>query len=80
MQITVWQALARGARLERSQATLLEPGPDEVLLEVLHCGLCHSDLSMLDNSWGISTYPLVAGNEVVGRVGAVGADVDRGRL
>ncbi|EAQ75157.1 MULTISPECIES: NAD(P)-dependent alcohol dehydrogenase [unclassified Synechococcus] len=80
MQITVWQALAKGGRLERSQATLLDPGPDEVLLEVLHCGLCHSDLSMLDNSWGISTYPLVPGHEVVGRVAAVGAGVDSGLL
>jgi alcohol/geraniol dehydrogenase (NADP+) len=80
VEITVWQAEAQGAALERSGATVLEPGPDEVLLEVLHCGLCHSDVSMLDNAWGISTYPLVPGHEVVGRVSAVGAGVSRSLL
>lgn len=52
MQITTWQADAAGAPLQRSSAELLPPGPGEALLEVLHCGLCHSDLSMLDNHWG----------------------------
>jgi alcohol/geraniol dehydrogenase (NADP+) len=75
MQITTWQAEAAGAPLQRSSAELLPPGPGEALLEVLHCGLCHSDLSMLDNHWGISSYPLVAGHEAVGRVVAVGEGV-----
>jgi len=51
---------------------MLEPAADELVLEVLHCGLCHSDLSMLDNHWGMTQYPLVPGHEVVGRVIAVG--------
>ena len=55
-----------------------EPAADELVLEVLHCGLCHSDLSMLDNDWGLSAYPLVPGHEVVGRVVAVGEGVDPG--
>jgi uncharacterized zinc-type alcohol dehydrogenase-like protein len=76
LEITVWKAAQAGGRLERTTATLLEPGPDEVLLEVLHCGLCHSDVSMLDDAWGISSYPLVPGHEVVGKVAAVGEGVD----
>lgn len=55
---------------------MLEPADDELVLEVLHCGLCHSDLSMLDNAWGLSGYPLVPGHEVVGRVVSTGAGVD----
>jgi len=55
---------------------MLHPAADELVLEVLHCGLCHSDLSMLDNDWGVSSYPLVPGHEVVGRVVRVGAAVD----
>ena len=39
-------------------------GPEEVEIEVSHCGLCHSDLSMLDNDWGMSKYPFVPGHEV----------------
>ena len=78
MTITVWQATEAGGRLERSTRPLLEPAQDELVLEVLHCGLCHSDLSMLDNDWGMSAYPLVPGHEVVGRVVQVGAGVDPG--
>jgi uncharacterized zinc-type alcohol dehydrogenase-like protein len=47
-------------------------GPDQVEIAVRSCGLCHSDLSMLHNDWGMSAYPLVAGHEVVGTVSAVG--------
>jgi uncharacterized zinc-type alcohol dehydrogenase-like protein len=47
-------------------------GAEEVEVEVEHCGLCHSDLSVLNNDWGISQYPAVLGHEVVGRVTAVG--------
>jgi alcohol/geraniol dehydrogenase (NADP+) len=44
-----------------------------VEVAVEHCGLCHSDLSVLNNDWGISQYPVLLGHEVVGRVTAVGA-------
>lgn len=41
-----------------------------------HCGICHSDLAMIDNDWGWSQYPLVPGHEVIGTISAVGANVD----
>src|SRR5260370_8794260 len=47
-------------------------GPEEVEIKVTHCGLCHSDLSMLDNGWGMSQYPFVPGHEVTGTVVALG--------
>ncbi len=50
-------------------------GPDQIEIAVESCGICHSDLSMLDNAWGASKYPLVPGHEVVGRVRAVGSSV-----
>ncbi len=55
-----------------------DPGPlgaDQVEINVEHCGICHSDLSMMDNEWGLSQYPLVPGHEVIGTVGAVGDHV-----
>jgi uncharacterized zinc-type alcohol dehydrogenase-like protein len=55
-----------------------EPGPlgdEEVEIAVSHCGICHSDLSMLDNEWGMTKYPFVPGHEAVGTVRAVGARV-----
>jgi uncharacterized zinc-type alcohol dehydrogenase-like protein len=54
-----------------------DPGelqPDEVEIKVSHCGICHSDLSMLDNDWGMTAYPLVPGHEVTGTVAALGND------
>jgi uncharacterized zinc-type alcohol dehydrogenase-like protein len=50
-------------------------GPEHVDIRVEYCGICHSDLSMLRNEWGFSSYPLVPGHEVVGRVEAVGSMV-----
>ena len=47
-------------------------GPEEVEIKVTHCGICHSDLSMLDNDWGMTNYPFVPGHEVVGTVSAHG--------
>jgi len=56
-----------------------DPGPmgyDDVEIEIEHCGICHSDLSMLDNEWGIAEFPLVPGHEVVGTIAAVGQGVN----
>jgi uncharacterized zinc-type alcohol dehydrogenase-like protein len=53
----------------------VDPGPlgaEDVEVAVEHCGLCHSDLSVLNNEWGISQFPAVLGHEVVGRVTAIG--------
>ena len=47
-------------------------GPEEVEIQVSHCGVCHSDLSMLDNEWGMSQFPFVPGHEAVGRIVALG--------
>jgi uncharacterized zinc-type alcohol dehydrogenase-like protein len=49
-----------------------EIGHEEVEIEVSHCGICHSDLSMLNNDWGITAYPFVGGHEAVGTVVALG--------
>ena len=55
-----------------------DPGPlgsGEVEIAVEHCGICHSDLSMLDNEWGMTTFPFVPGPEVIGTIAQVGAGV-----
>lgn len=50
-------------------------GDEQVEIAVTYCGICHSDLSMLDNDWGMSAYPLIAGHEAVGKITAVGSKV-----
>lgn len=49
--------------------------PHEVLMKVTHCGVCQSDVHLIDNDWGYSPFPLVAGHEVVGVVERVGSAV-----
>lgn len=45
---------------------------DEVVIEILYCGICHTDLHYVQNDWGRSIYPLVPGHEIIGRVISVG--------
>lgn len=51
--------------------------PNDVAMEILYCGVCHSDLHMAHNDWGWTTYPIVPGHEIVGRVIDVGSQVTR---
>jgi uncharacterized zinc-type alcohol dehydrogenase-like protein len=54
-----------------------EPRADDVVIEILYCGICHSDLHQVRNDWGGSEYPMVPGHEIIGRVVSVGPDVTR---
>ena len=73
--IRAYAAAEAGAKLERFE---YDPGPlapDGVEIDVTACGICHSDLSMLNNDWGMTTFPFVPGHEVIGTVAAVGDQV-----
>lgn len=70
--IRAWAARKAGGPLEAFEYEPGPLGPEDVEIQVEYCGVCHSDLSMLDNEWGISTYPLVPGHEAIGRVAALG--------
>jgi uncharacterized zinc-type alcohol dehydrogenase-like protein len=48
---------------------------DEVEVKISHCGVCHSDVHLIDNDWGISKYPFIPGHEIVGSITAVGGSV-----
>lgn len=56
-----------------------DPRPDDVVIEILYCGVCHSDLHTARNDWGWTTYPIVPGHEIIGRVVEVGQGVTRFR-
>ena len=53
------------------------PRKDDVVIDILYCGVCHSDLHTARNDWGWSSYPVVPGHEIVGRVLSVGGDVKK---
>ena len=54
-----------------------EPGPREVLIDILYCGVCHSDIHQARDEWGDAIFPMVPGHEIVGRIAQVGAEVSR---
>jgi uncharacterized zinc-type alcohol dehydrogenase-like protein len=54
-----------------------KPGAHDVLIDILYCGVCHSDIHQVRNEWGGAKYPMVPGHEIVGRVAEVGAAVTK---
>jgi uncharacterized zinc-type alcohol dehydrogenase-like protein len=68
-------ALTKGGALENFSYEPEELGPNDIEIEISHCGLCHSDIHLIDDSWSRSKYPQVPGHEIVGTVGALGSAV-----
>jgi len=73
----VHQAKGRFKRIEYDAGAL---GPDQVEIDVIACGVCRSDLAMVNNEWGDSDYPLVPGHEIVGQIAQLGAHVKHLKL
>ena len=65
------------SRLEPFSFTRREPGAHDVLLQIDYCGVCHSDIHQARGEWGNSTYPMVPGHEVTGRVTRTGSRVTK---
>lgn len=70
--INAYAATKAGAPLEPFSYDPGELGPEQVEIKVTHCGICHSDLSMLNNDWGMTGFPFVPGHEATGFVTALG--------
>ena len=68
-----YSAASATALLASTQINRREPTATDVQIEILFCGVCHSDLSMLNNDWGTSQYPVVLGHEAIGRVVEIGS-------
>ena len=72
--INAYAAMNPGEKLTPYTFDPGELGKNEVEITVKYCGICHSDISMIDNDWGMSSYPLVAGHEVVGVINQIGKE------
>lgn len=77
MNINGYAAPAAQAALESFKYEARSLTPWDVEIQISHCGICHSDVHLVDNDWGISQYPLVPGHEIVGTVTALGSSVRR---
>lgn len=74
-KVKAWAALGSKQKLQPYSYELSNLQPEEVEVKVEYCGLCHSDLSMINNDWGLSQYPIIPGHEAVGRIVAKGEQV-----
>lgn len=75
MQVNAYATQGAEAPLAPFSIDRREPGPNEVLIEILYCGVCHSDIHQARNEWGNSIFPMVPGHEIVGRITRLGAGV-----
>ncbi len=63
------------APLARTTLQRRDPGPTDIRIDILYCGVCHSDLHTARNEWGGTVYPCIPGHEIVGRVVETGSEV-----
>ena len=75
MTINAFAALAAREALSPFKYEPPDLQPHEVEIKITHCGICHSDIHLIDNDWGFSSYPLVPGHEIIGTISAAGAAV-----
>src|SRR5438552_5939459 len=77
MKIPAYGARAAKGPLEPFEIERRRPGPHDIEIEILYCGICHSDLHKVSDAWGGTHFPLVPGHEIVGRVASHGASAAR---
>ncbi len=76
-QLKAYSAASETAPLVRTTIARRDLTAHDVQIEILFCGICHSDLHSVRNEWGATVYPIVPGHEIVGRVTEVGAEVTK---
>lgn len=69
-----------GKTLKPMEIERYKPKADEVLIEILYCGVCHSDLHQVNNDWNNTIYPCVPGHEIIGKIIEVGTEVSAFQL
>jgi uncharacterized zinc-type alcohol dehydrogenase-like protein len=80
MKTRAYAAVAADQDLTPTWIERRELGAHDVLVEVLFCGICHSDIHQARGEWGNSVFPMVPGHEIVGRVSSVGDQVNRVKI
>ncbi|MCS7205761.1 MAG: NAD(P)-dependent alcohol dehydrogenase [Leptospiraceae bacterium] len=75
MKVSAYASFQEKSELEPYEFELKPLQDHEVLVKITHCGICHSDVHLIDNDWKISSYPLVPGHEIIGIVEKTGKNV-----
>lgn len=77
MKVAAYAAQSHTSSMTPLTIERREPGPHDVQIDILYCGICHSDIHMAHNDWGMTVYPVVPGHEIVGRVVKAGDHVKK---
>ena len=77
MKVNGYAATSSTASLKPFAFERRDPGIQDVVINILYCGVCHSDIHSARNEWHASKYPLVPGHEIIGRVAAIGSNVSK---
>ena len=75
MKINSYAAFEPKSQLDKYQYEAIPLGPEDLRVKVSYCGICHSDIHLIDNDWAISQYPLIAGHEIIGVITDLGERV-----
>ncbi len=75
-----YAAVSADAPLQAFNFERRELGPHDVFIKILYCGVCHSDIHQVRNEWGHTTYPVVPGHEIVGKVAGIGSAVTKFKI
>ncbi len=76
-QVKAYAAQKADKPLAPFELSRREPEAADVEIEILYCGVCHSDIHTARNEWGKTTYPVVPGHEIVGKVTRIGEEVTK---
>ena len=76
-KVQAWGATAAGKPLAPMTIERREPRPHDIVIEILFCGVCHSDIHQARDEWSGGLFPMVPGHEIIGRVTQVGAEVSK---
>jgi uncharacterized zinc-type alcohol dehydrogenase-like protein len=80
MPVNAYAAMAAGQQLQPFTYEADPLGPYDIKVKISHCGICHSDLHLIDNDWQVSRYPLVPGHEIIGEIVEMGSSVKRFKM
>ncbi|MEB2780033.1 alcohol dehydrogenase catalytic domain-containing protein [Algoriphagus sp. C2-6-M1] len=70
MKVSAYASYGPYEKLKPFSYEMGELSSEQVEIRVINCGICHSDLSMMNNDWGMTAYPIVPGHEIIGEVKA----------
>jgi len=80
LKTPAYAAVSAKASLAPFSIERREPGPHDVLIDILYCGICHSDIHQARDEWGGSIFPMVPGHEIVGKVSRTGSHVKKWKV